>query len=110
MWARSSLPEEFRQEPLSLFVLLGSALYEAAGDLYRLCPNPGPDPIELHGRFLGWVRTDRMIRRALARRIAGLPAPPAAPSPLAAPALRRVPFVPPSARHYPDWRVAAGGP
>ncbi|MEN3608091.1 hypothetical protein AAH979_00950 [Plantactinospora sp. ZYX-F-223] len=84
-----SLLVEFRQEPLSLFGYLGAALFEAAGDLFRLSPNPGPYPAELHRRFLGWVPTERMIRRALAQRVAGLPAHPAASSPPAVSAQRQ---------------------
>ncbi|MEO3816091.1 hypothetical protein [Plantactinospora sp. B24E8] len=73
--ARDLLPRQFRLDPLALFVYLGICLYEATEDLYRLNPNPGPDPAVLHARFMGWVPTDRMIRRALARRFAaGWPA------------------------------------
>ncbi|WP_422770901.1 hypothetical protein ACN28C_30300 [Plantactinospora sp. WMMC1484] len=108
-WARAALPEEFRQEPLSLFVYLGSALFEAAGDLYRLCPNPAPNPAELHARFLGWVPTHRMITWALARRNAALPAPTAV-DPPAIPASRHATGAPSSARHRPDRRGTSGSP
>ncbi|MEO3742449.1 hypothetical protein [Plantactinospora sp. B5E13] len=53
--ARSLLPIEYHADPLALRVYLGLVLYEATEDLYRLHPNPGPDPAELHARFLGWV-------------------------------------------------------
>ncbi|MEO3743687.1 hypothetical protein [Plantactinospora sp. B5E13] len=63
--ARATLRVEYRHDPLALFVYLGLCLHEATEDLYKLNPNPGPDPVELHARFIGWVPVDRMIRRAL---------------------------------------------
>ncbi|MEO3816401.1 hypothetical protein [Plantactinospora sp. B24E8] len=75
--ARVKLPAEFRLDPLALFVYLGICLYEATADLCTLNPNPGPDPIVLHARFLGWVPERRLIIGALARRYAdGWPAVP----------------------------------
>ncbi|MEO3816607.1 hypothetical protein [Plantactinospora sp. B24E8] len=68
--ARTLLPAQFRLDPLALFVYLGICLYEATEDLYKLHPNPGPDPAALHARFLGWVPERRLIVGALARRIA----------------------------------------
>ncbi|MGI5212696.1 hypothetical protein [Plantactinospora sp. CA-290183] len=91
--ARLALVEEFRLEPLSLFLYLGLALYDAAGDLHALNPNPGVTPAELHARFIGWVRETDLVRRALGAR--GHGASPATP--------------PPSGR-YPSWRAANSGP
>lgn len=63
--AKATLRAEYRLDPLALFVYLGLCLHEATEDLYTLNPNSGPDPVELHARFMGWVPVDRMIRRAL---------------------------------------------
>jgi len=63
--ARAALRVEYRFDPLALFVYLGLTLQEATADLFRLNPNPGPDPVELHERFIGWVPVSRMVRRAL---------------------------------------------
>ncbi|MEO3747176.1 hypothetical protein [Plantactinospora sp. B5E13] len=63
--AKATLRVEYRLDPLALFVYLGLCLQEAAGDLHRLHPNPGPDPAELHARFIAWVPVARMVRRAL---------------------------------------------
>lgn len=66
--AKAALREEYRLDPLALFVYLGLALQEAARDLYTLNPNPGPDPAELHARFMAWVPVTRLVRRALLMR------------------------------------------
>jgi hypothetical protein len=54
--ARLSLWHEYAHDRVSLAIYLSGLLHEAAGDLYRLTPNPGPDPAELFARFLGWAR------------------------------------------------------
>jgi hypothetical protein len=66
--AKAALREEYRLDPLALFVYLGMTLQEAAQDLYKLNPNPGPDPVELHARFMAWVPVTRLVRRALLMR------------------------------------------
>jgi hypothetical protein len=63
--ARAALREEYRLDPLALFVYLGIMVQDATRDLYTLNPNPGPDPAELYERFIAWVPVTRMIRRAL---------------------------------------------
>ncbi|WP_199736478.1 hypothetical protein [Micromonospora sp. HM5-17] len=66
--AKDALRQEYQRDPLALFVYLGMTLQEAAHDLYTLNPNPGPDPVELHARFMAWVPVTRLIRRALLMR------------------------------------------
>ncbi|MEE6261296.1 hypothetical protein [Plantactinospora sonchi] len=63
--AKATLRVEYRLDPLALFIYLGLCLHEATEDLHELHPNPGPDPVELHARFMAWVPVNRMIRRAL---------------------------------------------
>lgn len=62
--ARTLLPLDYYADPLSLFVYLGAALQAATEDLYRLNPDPGPDPRLLHARFLAWVNPRLLITRA----------------------------------------------
>ncbi|MBE1486173.1 hypothetical protein [Plantactinospora soyae] len=57
--ARLTLLSEYRHDRVALHVYLGSALFAATADLYRLNPEPGPDPAALFSRFLGWARLRR---------------------------------------------------
>jgi len=57
--ARSLLVVEYTDNRVGLSVYLGSALYAAIDDLYRLNPNPGPDPAAMFHRFLGWAAPPR---------------------------------------------------
>ena len=54
--ARLRLWHEYAHDRVSLSIYLSTVLHEAAADLYRLAPNPGPDPADLFARFLGWTR------------------------------------------------------
>jgi|HigsolmetaAR206D_1030411.scaffolds.fasta_scaffold15082_3 hypothetical protein len=53
--ARSLLRVEYHADPVALRVHLGLLLHQATEDLYKLHPNPGPDPARLHARFLAWA-------------------------------------------------------
>ncbi|HEY0700329.1 MAG TPA: hypothetical protein VGD43_21305 [Micromonospora sp.] len=54
--ARLALRREYADDPVGLAVLMATTLHEAARDLYRLNPNPGPDPAALYRRFVRWTR------------------------------------------------------
>ncbi len=53
--AKLYLLGEYAENRIGLYIHLGTLLYDAVTDLYRLDPNPGPDPRQLHARFLGWL-------------------------------------------------------
>ena len=57
--ARERLSVEYAADRVALNVYLGSALYTALDDLYRLNPNPGPDPAVVFRRFLSWAPPPR---------------------------------------------------
>lgn len=59
--ARTELPAEYAGDRRNLAIDLADLLGEASRDLSRLYPNP-PDPVQLYGRFLGWVRRLRVER------------------------------------------------
>lgn len=54
--ARLRLLGEYRDDRVGLHLYLGWALFAAAEDLYKLNPQPGPDPDALYSRFLHWAR------------------------------------------------------
>lgn len=54
--ARLRLSAEYMNDQVALSVYLASTLGEAADDLRKLNPEPGPDHALLFGRFLGWTR------------------------------------------------------
>ena len=43
------------KDPVGLSVYLATMLQQAVEDLYRLNPDPGPDPQRMYARFLGWT-------------------------------------------------------
>jgi hypothetical protein len=49
---------EFDGDRVSLAVYLAAVLHDAARDLTRLKPDPGPDPADLFTRFIAWTRRD----------------------------------------------------
>ncbi|MFC6023210.1 hypothetical protein ACFP2T_44550 [Plantactinospora solaniradicis] len=51
-----TLLSDYRDDRIALRVYLGAALFAATADLYRLNPEPGPDPTALFIRFLHWAR------------------------------------------------------
>lgn len=54
--ARVRLLVEYRNDPVGLHLYLGWALFTAIEELYKLNPQPGPDPAVMHPRFLHWAR------------------------------------------------------
>ncbi|GAA3772198.1 hypothetical protein GCM10022225_69430 [Plantactinospora mayteni] len=54
--ARSTLTVEYSADPVGLHVYLATMLQDAVDDLYRLNPQPGPDPAAMYARFLAWAR------------------------------------------------------
>jgi hypothetical protein len=52
------LTAEFHGDRVSLATYLGAVLHDAARDLCRLNPDPGPDPADLFARFISWTRRD----------------------------------------------------
>ncbi|MFC6019466.1 class I SAM-dependent methyltransferase [Plantactinospora solaniradicis] len=54
--ARARLTIEYAADPVALHVYLGTVLQDAIDDLYRLNPQPGPDPAAMYARFLAWAR------------------------------------------------------
>ncbi|GAB3951623.1 hypothetical protein GCM10027614_53910 [Micromonospora vulcania] len=53
--ARAELTAEYADDPKLLAVDMADCLAEATGDLGQLYPTP-PNPIEMYGRMLGWIR------------------------------------------------------
>ncbi|MFY1687803.1 SAM-dependent methyltransferase [Plantactinospora sp. WMMB782] len=53
--ARSRLAVEYSADPVALHVYLATVLQDAVDDLYRLNPEPGPDPAAMYARFLAWA-------------------------------------------------------
>ena len=62
--ARTRLAIDYARDPVGLALYLASALQSAVDDLYRLNPDPGPDPTVMHARFLAWVRPRILITQA----------------------------------------------
>lgn len=54
--ARHQLANQYATDRPTLAIDLAGRLRDAESDLARVCPPPGPDPAELYGRFLGWVK------------------------------------------------------
>lgn len=54
--ARLRLLTEYRDDRVGLHLYLGWALFTAIEDLYKLNPQPGPDPAAMYPRFLHWTR------------------------------------------------------
>ncbi|MBF9133406.1 hypothetical protein I0C86_31265 [Plantactinospora sp. S1510] len=62
--ARTRLPIEYARNPVALHIYLGTMLQAAIDDLYRLNPEPGPDPARMYARFLAWARPRLLLTRA----------------------------------------------
>ncbi|MGC4820983.1 hypothetical protein [Micromonospora sp. DT63] len=43
---------EYRADRVGLSIYMASQLFDATADLYRLNPDPPPDPAQLFARFL----------------------------------------------------------
>ena len=54
--ARLLLLLEYRRDRVALSIYMASCLFDAAADLLRLNPDPGPRPDELFHRFVAWTR------------------------------------------------------
>ncbi|GAA2187798.1 hypothetical protein [Micromonospora lupini] len=46
---------EYRTDRVALSIYMASQLFDATADLYKLNPDPPPDPQELFTRFLAWT-------------------------------------------------------
>ncbi|MDG4767357.1 hypothetical protein O7632_25175 [Solwaraspora sp. WMMD406] len=57
--ARLDLLHEYRADRVGLSVYMAVNLFDAAADLHRLSPEPGPDPAQLYARFLQWTGRGR---------------------------------------------------
>ncbi|MET8349243.1 hypothetical protein [Micromonospora sp. NPDC005206] len=53
--ARMLMRVEYRADRVALSIYMAGQLFDATADLYRLNPNPAPDPQELFNRFLAWT-------------------------------------------------------
>lgn len=73
--ARTRLVIEYAADPVALHVYLGTVLQDAIDDLYRLNPQPGPDPAAMYARFLAWARPRRRMIGAYSPVVAGSAAP-----------------------------------
>jgi hypothetical protein len=62
--ARNRLPVEYHADPVGLHRYLATMLQAAIDDLYRLNPDPGPDPAIMYARFLAWVGPRLLVTRA----------------------------------------------
>jgi SAM-dependent methyltransferase len=69
--ARTRLTIEYATDPVALHVYLGTVLQHAIDDLYRLNPQPGPDPAAMYARFLAWARPRLRIAGAYGPAMAG---------------------------------------
>ncbi|MDW3847079.1 hypothetical protein NMK34_10750 [Micromonospora sp. BRA006-A] len=54
--ARLLLLLEYRRDRVALSIYMAGCLFDAAADLLRLNPDPGPRPGELFHRFVAWTR------------------------------------------------------